>query len=84
MCYVRSLPTGPQQSEVMSLYKINSLFLCNRDRILLCGTKCLNTIQVKFSLQIPRTVKDSQFVERLEHTLNSVFKPLVLLKTVNL
>ena len=69
MCYVRSVPLGPQQSEVISLYKIKNLFFCNRDRILLHDTKHLNIIQVKFSLQTLRNVKDRHFVERLKHTL---------------
>ena len=64
-------PSHPAFKKVRLSPSIKStvFFFLNRDRLSLRGTKCLNIIQSKFSLQTPRTVKDCHFVERLQHTL---------------
>jgi len=64
MCYVRSIPPGTEKSEVTPLYKANSFFFVIETEFT-ARYEMFKIIQVKFSLQTPRTVKDRHFVERL-------------------
>lgn len=78
MCYVRSIPPGAQNVRLRPCIKSTVFFLIETE--FTARYEMLKIIQVKFSLQSPRTVTDRQFVGRFEHTLlpNRLLTPMLV------